>query len=183
MTLSFIKKLISVILFGFISLGEADAQSTHHSAIKYLTDTAANFKTLVSQFKGKVVYVDIWATWCGPCKQELRQTKDIRAFADFAQKNNIIILYICADNNTKAWKQFITTNNLAGYHITAGQAMVNDFHTTFSSVQKRSGVMKRSFYIPRHIIVDRSGVIIDSTANSQGTAVVYRQINKLISKA
>lgn len=170
-----------ILLIGSLYLRPVKAQS-HNPEIKYITDTTANFKTLLSQFKGKVVYVDIWATWCGPCRHELQQAKDIRAFADFAKKNNIVILYICDDNNVKAWKSFITANHLAGYHAIAGKSMIDDFHTTFSSVQNRGGVMKKSFYIPRHIIVDQSGTVVDSTANRQGTAAVYQKLNRLLDK-
>lgn len=167
-------------MFCLISLNQVKAQATRNRTVNYLTDTSANFQTLISQFKGKIVYVDIWATWCSPCRQELRKAKEIEAFADFAKKNNIAILYICADHNAKGWKQFITSNNLTGYHCLTGQALDNDFHTIFSSVQLRSGVMKRSFYIPRHMIVDQAGTIVDSTAGPQGSMDVYRKISKLI---
>lgn len=174
---SMVAALISLFCVHFVK-----AQSARNTDIKFLSDTTATFQQLISQFKGKIVYVDIWATWCGPCRQELKKTKDVQGFADFAKKNNIVILYICADNNTKAWKQFINANKLAGYHIMAGQAMDKDFHTTFSSVQLRNGVMKRSFYIPRHIIIDQSGVIVDSTADSQGKAIVYKRLDQLLRK-
>lgn len=174
------KKLpVLIVLISLFCFGSVKAQSTHNAEIKYLTDTTVNFNTLLSQFRGKIVYVDIWATWCGPCRHELQKTKDIKAFADFAKKNDIVILYICSDYNLKGWKQFIYANKLAGYHTFAGHAMINDFHTTFSSVQMRNGVMKRSFYLPRHLIVDQSGIVVDSTADSQGTAIVYKQLSKL----
>lgn len=178
--LSFKKLSILITLVYLTGLNQVKAQVAHNHPIKYLTDTSANFQTLISRFKGKIIYVDIWATWCSPCRQELRKAKEIKAFADFAKKNDIVILYICADRNFKGWKQFITSNNLAGYHCLAGQALNNDFHTIFSSVQLRSGVMKRSFYIPRHIIVNQAGAVIDSAAGPQGSMDVYRKISKLI---
>lgn len=179
--LLFRKKLsVLIIVFCLIGLNQVKAQTARNHAIKYLTDTSANFQSLISQFKGKIVYVDIWATWCSPCRQELQKVREIKAFADFAKKNDIVILYICADHNAKGWKQFITSNNLAGYHYLAGQALNNDFHTTYSSVQLRRGVMKRSFYLPRHLIIDQAGSITDSTAGAQGNMDVYRKISKLI---
>ncbi|MBC7399336.1 MAG: TlpA family protein disulfide reductase [Mucilaginibacter sp.] len=153
------------------------------SKIHYLTDTTLNFDGLISQFKNKVIYVDAWATWCVPCRQELQRKKDVQAFANFAAKNDIVILYICCDYNGSKWKQYIKANNLAGYHFLINKAVHDDFHTTLSQVQMRSKVMKRSFYMPRHIIIDKNGVIADSNATQQGNPKVYATLKKLLAKA
>jgi hypothetical protein len=55
-------------------------------------------------------------------------------------------------------------------------------HTTFSAVQNRNGVMKRSFYLPRHIIIDKNGAVADSTATPQGSPAVYATLKKLLSR-
>ena len=148
----------------------------------YLTDTTTDFNSLINQFKGKIIYVDMWATWCGPCRMELRKKKVIHDFKQFADKNNIILLYICCDNDGSKWKQFIAANQLSGYHILVNSHIDKDFHTTFSSVQKRNGKQKRSFYIPRHMIIDTAGDVADSTADNQGTASVFAELNKLSGK-
>jgi len=160
----------------------AKAQTLKNNNIHYLTDTTANFDSLISEFKGKIIYVDIWATWCSPCTHELQMRKDTKAFKDFASKNDIVILYICCDKNSKEWKSFITANKLTGYHILVNPYLDKDFHTTFSTVQNRKGVMKRSFYIPRHIIIDKNGMVADSSVDSQGSASVYAQLKKLLNK-
>lgn len=153
------------------------------SKIHYLTDTTVNFNALISQFKNKVIYVDAWATWCAPCRQELQRKKDVQAFANFAAKNDIVILYICCDKDGSKWKQYIKANNLAGYHFLINSAVHTDFHTTPSQVQLRSKAMKRSFYMPRHIVIDKNGAVADSSAAEQGSAKVYATLKKLLAKA
>jgi hypothetical protein len=106
----------------------------------------------------------------------------MKDFQNYASQNGIVLLYICCDANGKLWKQFISANQLAGYHILVNPLLNEDFHTTFSSVQNRNGKLKRSFYLPRHMIIDQTGTVADSTAGNQGNAGVYAKINKLLGR-
>jgi thiol-disulfide isomerase/thioredoxin len=154
------------------------------SKIHYLTDTTVNFNGLISKFKNKVIYIDAWATWCGPCRQELQRKKEVQAFASFAAKNDIAILYICCDKDGSKWKQYIKANNLVGYHFLVNKAVNDEFHTTLGQVQRRKGgVMKKSFYMPRHIIIDKNGAIVDSVAAQQGDTKVYARLRKLLDRS
>ena len=174
--------IIGLLLISVFFTDDAKAQTQKRSKIFYLSDTSVNFDGLVEKFRGKIIYIDIWATWCSPCRQELRNAKSVKGFEQFASKNDVVILYICCDKTGGQWKQFINANELAGYHILANNKLDKDFHTTFSSVQKRKGMLKRSFYIPRHMIVDRDGAVADTTAASQCSKLLYTQINRLLNE-
>lgn len=156
-----------------------NAQTKAAGNIYYITDTTLSINGLIDKFKNKIIYIDVWASWCGPCRQELQQPKDIKTFQAFAEKNDIVILYICADDSGSKWRSFITKNNLAGYHVLTNSHIKNDFHTTFSQVQNRNGIMKRSFYIPRHFIIDKHGAVVDSMADSQGSPSLYAKLKAL----
>lgn len=60
----------------------------------------------LSDFKGKYIYVDLWATWCSPCM------KESPLFHQLAEKYtgnyNLVFLSISIDSNTRAWQQFLT---------------------------------------------------------------------------
>lgn len=161
----------------------ANAQFSANHGITYLSDTTIDFNTLLNKFKGKIIYVDIWATWCVPCRKELELKKEVRNFEAFALKNNVIVLYICDDKDGSNWKQFISDHHLIGYHILANRLINETLHTTFSTIQKRNGIMKRSFYIPRHMVIDQKGTVVDSAADHQGSTTVYLKINKLLNSA
>jgi len=148
----------------------------------YLTDTVANFNGLINKFKHKIVYVDIWATWCPPCVKELRQETKRKAFENFAAKNGIIVLYICGDRDEANWKPFIEENDIIGYHIMMNNHVAQDMQTTFALLRRRNRQLKRTLYIPRHILIDQNGSVADSSAAAQGKPALYAEIKKLIGK-
>jgi thiol-disulfide isomerase/thioredoxin len=157
-----------------------NAQSDHSNQIHYITDATVDFDGLIKKFKGKVIYVDMWATWCRPCRQELKQTKDIANFQRFAVKNDIVILYICLDRDGNNWKSFISRNDLFGYHVLVNRRLDDDLHTKFAVFQLRRGKIKKGFYIPRHLIIDRNGFVADSSVSGQGSSAVYSELAKLL---
>lgn len=163
-------------LFGY----PAKAQSVADSQIHYVSDSAFDFDGLIKKFKGRVIYVDMWATWCRPCRQELKQAKDIASFQRFAEKNNIVTLYICFDEDGRNWKSFINRNDLFGYHVLVNRHLYDDLHIKFAVLQLRKGKIKKGFYIPRHLIIDKKGFIADSLADGQGSASVYSELAKLV---
>ena len=175
--------IILFILVGVLCSMSINAQISLSHKPSFIADTSIDFNSLINKFKGKIVYVDIWATWCIPCRKELQSKKAVRGFEEYASKNNIVLLYIGGDKTKNHWGNFITKNNLVGYHILINQSINNTFHTTFSTVQNRKGIMKRSFYIPRHIIIDQTGAVVDSAADRQGSTSVYLKFNKLLGRA
>jgi len=74
-----------------------------------------------------------------PCRKELELKKDVKAFADFAEKNNIVVLYICFDKNGNSWKEYMDANELTGSHIPVNKHIDEAFHTTFSVPKGRHG--------------------------------------------
>jgi thiol-disulfide isomerase/thioredoxin len=157
-------------------------ESFDKNKVFYLNDTAANFNGLINKFKHKIVYVDIWATWCRPCVNELRQESKRKEFEEFASRNGIIILYVCSDRDEKRWKPFIEENDITGYHIMMNNHIAQDMQTTFAQVQRRNGQPKRTLYIPRHILIDQNGSVADSSAAAQGKPALYAEIKKMMGK-
>jgi thiol-disulfide isomerase/thioredoxin len=107
-----------------------------------------NLKDCLSCFKNKKVYVDIWATWCAPCRMEFAKAEKLR---EILSSKNIEILYISIDEDRheKNWKDLIKYYNLEGYHIRANSALCEDL--------KKIQNPEKSLYVPWHIMFDEKG--------------------------
>lgn len=106
----------------------------------------------LSDLKGKVVYIDIWATWCGPCRAEFPYTKHIKKH--YQNNNDIVFLYVSVDEEKETWLKYLKENpDFTG-------VQVNDpgnFDSAIAKTYKVNG-------IPRYMIIDRDGKIFSNDA-------------------
>lgn len=109
-------------------------------------------KTSLSDFKGKYVYIDVWATWCGPCRMEIPHLKKLEQ--KFHGKN-IEFVSISIDDleNAQKWRDFVKEDQLTGVQLMAD----NDWKSEFI---KNYGIRS----IPRFILIDKEGKIINYDA-------------------
>jgi peroxiredoxin len=74
-----------------------------------LTD-ASGKQVKLSQFRGKVVYLDFWATWCGPCLAEMPASQELRR--KFAGRD-VVFLYVSLDAQAADWQKYLATKLVA----------------------------------------------------------------------
>jgi len=93
------------------------------------TATLTTFDEVLNLYKGKTVLLDMWGTWCGPCRDELKNNSP--AIKAYFKDKGLDYLYIAnGDRKTefriKAWKSLITYLNMEGHHILATDELTND---------------------------------------------------------
>lgn len=64
----------------------------------------------LSDFKGKYVFVDIWASWCAPCRREIPHLKEALTYSE--KSDNLVVLSYSIDNKRPDWVNCINKNNL-----------------------------------------------------------------------
>ncbi|MBE9598409.1 thioredoxin-like domain-containing protein [Pedobacter sp. MC2016-24] len=75
--------------------------------------------TIVSKYKGKVVFIDLWATWCSPCldaKKEFRNTK-----GEFHDKNVVFVYLTNGSSPRKLWEEKIKGIGSEHYYLKSTQ--------------------------------------------------------------
>ena len=81
------------------------------SDVEGLTDGEAILRKILEPFKGRIVYLDIWGTWCGPCKEKLKESHVVKeALKDY----DIVYLYLANRSGDESWKNVIKEYNLTG---------------------------------------------------------------------
>ncbi|WP_118974088.1 TlpA family protein disulfide reductase [Taibaiella koreensis] len=84
-----------------------------HPALDFAFKTLDGKDMKLSDLKGKVVYLDFWASWCGPCKGEMPHAKKIK---EHFQGKDVVFLYVSIDDKEDAWKKGIETLGISGVH-------------------------------------------------------------------
>lgn len=122
----------------------------------------------ISDFKGKPVYLDIWATWCMPCRAQFPKAEELKK--GFEGKD-VIFLYVSTDTNKSKWEKFVNTKKLSGVHLYAD----SHFNTVFS---KKYGINA----IPRFMLIDKWGKIYSYDALRPGQFGIEEEIEKLLAE-
>ena len=125
-------------------------------------DVNGNEYTL-ADFRGKYVYIDMWATWCGPCKREMPYLK---ALEEEFKDAEIVFVGLSVDKDKAAWENMVRQGELTGVQLYLG---------TGSRFQEGYRVEA----IPRFILLDKEGGIISndmSRPSAKETAETLRNL-------
>jgi thiol-disulfide isomerase/thioredoxin len=106
----------------------------------------------LEDLKGKYVYIDVWATWCGPCKGEIPYLKEID---DEFKGKDIAFVSLSIDKmeHKEKWLKMIQDEKLQGIQVLADKDWNSDFVTAYNIKG-----------IPRFILLDKNGNIVDANA-------------------
>ena len=127
----------------------------------------AGGKTTLESLKGKYVYIDLWATWCGPCRAEIPFLKELEKGL---HDKNIAFVSISTDSEKdhEKWRTFVKEKELSGIQLYADRANM-DFIKAFNVNT-----------IPRFILIDPSGTVVDADAARPSDPKLKEQLAGLL---
>lgn len=124
--------------------------------------------TSLADLKGKYVYLDIWATWCGPCIQEIPHLQAIeKKYHD--KKIEFVSISVDEEKDHEKWKKFVSNRGLGGIQLYADKDWSSDFIKAYNIIA-----------IPRFILIGPDGNVIDADAARPSNPVLQEQLNKLL---
>lgn len=110
--------------------------------------TDINGKTVsLKRLRGKYVYIDVWATWCGPCKAQIPALQKLEREM---KGKKIVFVSMSCDQDKKAWEEFVKKEKLGGFQLFMG-AKGEEFARFFNIEM-----------IPRFILLDKKGNIVNA---------------------
>lgn len=133
-----------------------------------LSDIHGN-KVSLSDFKGKVVYMDIWATWCMPCMMEMNKSKSLKE--KYKDNKDLVFLYVSIDKNIDKWKSTVKSKGFTGVHVNSKEGKEESITEKYKAT-----------YIPRYILIDREGNIVDEDAKRPSDAALVDDLENALKK-
>lgn len=159
------------------NLSELQGYYAENLLIKRLNNTPSpsfdyeNFKggkTKLEDLRGKYVYIDVWATWCGPCRAEIPHLKEIEK--KYHNKNiEFVSISIDTKKDYDKWKKFVAEKELSGIQLYAD----NDWNSEFVKDYNING-------IPRFILIDPKGKIVNANADRPSSAKLVEVLDGLL---
>jgi thiol-disulfide isomerase/thioredoxin len=145
-------------------------KTTNLIVLKSANNHTRSLNEIIKGNKGKIIYVDFWASWCLPCRAAMPFSKKLRM--EYENKD-IVFIYLSIDKNLDEWKSANIQEGLKFYthsYIIANSENSEDF--------KKLGVET----IPRYLIYDKNGKLIYPNAPSPESSEIKNELNKLLAQ-
>ena len=136
--------------------------------LKGISEGEALLKKIIEPYKGKFVLLDIWGTWCGPCKEALSHSTE-----EYARLNDFDIEYLYLANNSpqNSWENVIKEYNVSGDNV-----------AHYNLPQEQQAAIERYLNVhawPTYKLFDRDGNLLDLEVNPRDLENLARLLGKL----
>jgi thiol-disulfide isomerase/thioredoxin len=169
---------LSLLSFVFVFLGilSTTAQSTTENKPKKTKFTivdlndekhaSLSLNDVLKKYKGSVIYLDFWASWCGPCKKEMPYSSKLK---EEYKGKDVVFVYMSTDKNAAQWESMIAQLEITGENYRASNKVKQEIVEQFNLQ-----------YIPRYVLINKEGKVADANAKRPSDPMVKSDINKLL---
>lgn len=117
----------------------------------------------LSSLKGKVLYIDVWATWCGPCLHELPYLETLQE--KFRENKDLLFVSVSVDEDKASWQRMVRAKNMKGLQVLVSggwnAGIIRDYSING---------------IPRFIIIGKDGKLINATAPRPSAPQIQKEL-------
>ena len=131
-------------------------------------ENAKGGTTKLESFKGKYVYVDVWATWCGPCRKEIPFLKQVEE-KYHGKKIEFVSISVDQAKDHDKWKKMVTDQSLGGVQLFADKDWSSAFVQSY-------GINS----IPRFILIGPDGKVVDADAKRPSDPALQAELDVLL---
>lgn len=150
-------------------LGELDFASKFKNKIIDKEGKELTLTDIVADSKGKVVYIDFWASWCSPCRKEFSYYRELKQILKDAP---VDFLFVSIDRSKESWQK--------AYQ----QEKIDSIRNNYLFVNPGAEVLKKLNLdaIPRYYLFDKSGKLVTNDAPRPSDPELIPLIKKLMAK-
>ncbi len=122
----------------------------------------------LSDYKGKVILLNFWATWCPPCRKEL---PDLSTLSTELKDKDFKMIGVSVDDNQEVLNNFLKSNNLSYTVVFEPNELVAKYMTSAGQNQN---------VVPQTYIIDKNGKVVEAIMGSRSKADFLSLINKYL---
>lgn len=132
-------------------------------AVDFTATNISGDKVALSSLKGKIIYVDLWATWCGPCLEEMPHFDKLKK--EYKDNTNVAFVSLSIDDNIPSWLKSVATRNATGYQWNINRNKLSAYNIVG---------------IPRVLLIDKDFKIADMNAPLPSSPEASKAIDRLL---
>lgn len=124
----------------------------------------------LSDFKGKVVYMDLWGSWCRPCLHEMPSSRKLRE--TYSGNENVVFLFVAVMEKTEeGWKAAVEKHVQGGVNLRSQDEPGSEFRNFYDKG-----------YVPHYFLIDKDGKMADPKAKRPSEKGLEEDIKALLSE-